>query len=134
MKHLFSFFFVTCFFCSSCKKNEIITGSGLIGKWKAIEQFQSPGSGGQYFPLPANEQFLFEFKQDSSFVYSLNSPKADSVFNRFSVNGNEMRMYSSINNKADTWYLHGNGINTSEISISIFTCIEGCAYKFVRIK
>lgn len=134
MRLFLSFFLVACFFCSSCKKSEIIAGSGLIGKWKAIEQFQSPGSGGQYYPLPANRQFLFEFKQDSSFVYSPNSPKADSFFNRFSVNGNEMRMYSSLNNKTDTWYLHGDVINTSEMSISIFTCFEGCAYKFVRIK
>lgn len=133
MKHFFSFI-VLVFLCFSCQKNEIVTGSGLIGKWKAIEQFQSPGSGGQYHPLPVNGQFLFEFIKDSSFAYSPNSPKADSLFNMFSVNGNEIKMYSSLNSKTDTWYLHGDVNNTSEISISIFTCIEGCAYKFVRIR
>ncbi len=119
---------------SSCKKNEIITGSGLIGKWKAIEQFQSPGNGGQYLPLPDNKQFFIEFKQDSSFTYSSTFPKADSLFNRFSVNGYEIAVYSSVNNKTDTWYIHGDLIDSSEIRISIFTCIEGCAYKLVRTK
>ena len=131
MKNVF-YFLGFCFFLISCSKKQEGDSTGLIGKWKAVEQFQSPGYGGQYVALPLSEQFIIEFKSDSSFAYSVNFPKASAQFISYSVNGNQISMIPTSVNMIDYWTsLSGNPIE-SELILSIFSCREGCPYKFLR--
>lgn len=107
-------------------------GVSLTGKWQATERFTSPGAGGSWNKLAESDRFLIEFKTDSTFSYSANFPKADSLFSVFRTNGPELNVSSSVNSKTDRWYW---GIDQEcRLSLSIFTCIESCPYRLVRVK
>lgn len=120
---------------TSCNKQSnddvYISGEGLVGKWMATDRFWSPGVGGTWFPLDAGEKFTIEFKSDSTFSYSSNFPKADSLFSSYSTN-NSMLIVTSPSNKRDVWFYTTNSGDT--LHLAIFTCIEGCPFQLRRIK
>lgn len=136
---LFALSLMTIIAIAACNKKQseasidYADGYGLAGKWLSMERFVSPGSAGAWYPIPANQRFTIEFGANSLFNYSLNFPKADSVFNHYTVNGRNVNMTSSLTNKQDTWYLGDTTIH-NELNLAIFLCIEGCAYKLVRVK
>jgi hypothetical protein len=127
------------FAVTGCKKstNEIAIdyadGTGLVGKWLATERFVSPGAGGTWNVLSTDQQFVIEFGVNNSFLYTSNFPKADSVFNHYTVSSYSINMNSTLLNKQDTWYL-GDTVIQNEMILSVFRCIEACPYKLRRIK
>lgn len=119
-----------------CRKNDssgYTDGKGMVGKWKAEEQFRSPGSGGEWYPLSYAERFTIEFKADSSFSFSSDFPMSAASFDRFSRNGYQVKMFSLLTNETANWYL-GDTVINNEMSLAVFLCIEGCPYKLRRIK
>jgi hypothetical protein len=133
MRTLLSFLGLLVFI--SCKKpnqDSLCTAAlTVVGKWQAYEQFRSPGNGGSWFPLTANEQFEVEFKADRSFSYSTNFP-AGFFYDRFIDNSSNITVTSSVTGKSDTWvYLLENGCT---LSLSVFRCFEGCAYRLRRVQ
>lgn len=109
-----------------------ITGSGLVGKWLAKESFVSPGGGTILVDLPRDKWFTMEFKADSSFTYSANFPKADSLFSQYSLSGYWMSVSSLVNSKTDRWY-YDLGAD-DKLELGIFMCFEGCSYLLRRIQ
>lgn len=128
---------VTLFILQNCSKSDdssiYANGAGMVGKWKAEQQYRSPGGGGEWYSLSMAERFIIEFKADSSFTYSSNFPMAAASFNRFSSNGPQVKMFSSLTNETANWYL-GDTVVNNEMSLAVFLCIEGCPYKLRRIK
>ena len=135
----FILLFLAALSCWSCTKNATeedsaiyINGNGLVGKWKAVEQFISPGIGGSWNALAQEKRFVIEFKADSSFAYSANFPKADSGFVRYSTNSTLINVRNSGGTKADAWYYNPDPANT--LDLGVFQCYEGCAYRLRRIQ
>jgi hypothetical protein len=133
MRILIAFIWIILFI--SCNKpNQDLpcnSSTSLVGKWKAYEQFRSPGFGGSWYPLDNYEQFIVEFKTDGSFSYSSNFP-AGFFYDNFIDNISEVRVASSATGKSDTWAYSLN--NACSLSLNIFTCFEGCAYRLKRIQ
>lgn len=120
--------------CSKSGDSSIYAdGTGMVGRWKAEQQYRSPGSGGEWHPLSLAERFIIEFKADSSFAYTSNFPMAAASFNRFSSNGYQVKMFSSLTSETANWYV-GDTVVSNEMSLAVFLCIEGCPYKLRRIK
>jgi len=134
MRFILMAFFITVLIASCTPEKDIYNGKFIIsGKWIATQRWSSPGNGGSWYNLPLAEKFTVEFKADSSFSYSANFPKADSLFNRYSISGNSVIMSSSLNNKQDVWYYFNDSSSTpNQMSLSIFRCIEGCSYRLER--
>lgn len=112
------------------KKDDVFNGS-LTGKWIAKERFSSPGVGGSWNTLSIDQQFTIDFKSDSSFTYSANFPKADSLFSQYRLSGSMINVSSLANSKTDQWFyeIESNG----RLSLGIFMCFEGCSYGLYRI-
>lgn len=129
-------------FCTlfSCNKDNIrsgdgyvyISGTGLSGKWLVTERWQSPGAGGSWYNLEPADKFTVEFLEDSSFRYSANFPMRDSLFNRYSLNGNRIAMRSTSGPAATNWYYEIDP--GGRLQLSIVLCIEGCQYGLRRIQ
>lgn len=134
-KLLFILAFIIVITGFEMKSSDKSSDKSLVGKWIAVENFQNPGNGGTWHALDLNDRFTIEFKSDKSFLHSSNFPKADSLFNHYSIDNSTLLLSSSLNNKKDTWYLfHENMVNDDELSLSIFLCSEPCPYRFKRIK
>jgi hypothetical protein len=73
-----------------------ISGSGLGGKWLAKEKYVSAGGGPIPVNLPREQWFTMEFKSDSSFTYSANFPKTDSLFSQYSLSGFYINVTSTV--------------------------------------
>jgi hypothetical protein len=117
------------FFAGCTKKQEKKENYGLVGKWKLAETFISPGAGGSWQPYSSAAPVIIEFTSGGNFNYSSNFPKASLQFNQYSLSGSSVNMSSSANSNADTWYIHY--LDNTRLDISIYTCFEGCAYRFV---
>jgi hypothetical protein len=109
-----------------------ISGNGLVGKWKAVEQYVSPGFGGSWNALGQDKRFLIEFKADSSFTYSANFPKGDSGYTLFSTNNTSINVRNGSGSKTDAWYYNPNPGDT--LVLGVFQCYEGCAYRLRRVQ
>ncbi len=133
MRTLLSFLGLFIFIsCGKSKQDSPCTvAATIVGKWQAYEQFRSPGSGGSWYPLANNERFEVVFKADGSFSYSSNFP-ASFFYDRFIDNTSEVTVAASVTGKSDTWsYSLESGCL---LSLNVFTCIEGCAYRLKRIQ
>jgi hypothetical protein len=121
-------------FILSCNKERNKTSCNgsisLVGKWQAKEQFISPGVGGSWVELENSKKFTVEFKSDDSFIYSANFPKP--FYDRYNDSTSHVVALSSTTGKSENWlYSLENGCI---LSLNIFTCYEGCAYRLQRIE
>ena len=109
-----------------------ISGSGLGGKWLAKEKYVSAGGGPIPVNLPREQWFTMEFKSDSSFTYSANFPKTDSLFSQYSLSGFYINVTSTVNTKRDSWIYEF--MPDGNLDLSLFRCFEGCSYRLRRIR
>jgi hypothetical protein len=133
MRTLLSFFGLLFFI--SCKKSNqdspCTAAVTVVGKWQAYEQFRSPGAGGSWYPLVDNERFEVTFKADGSFSYSSNFPAAF-FYDSFIDNTSGVTVTASATGKSATWAYSLQG--GCSLSLNVFTCFEGCAYRLKRIQ
>ena len=133
MKPLLIFCSAFILFIAGCSKKETTENNGITGKWKLKEQYWSIGDANvNWTAVETSKQAVIEFHGDSSFTFSANFPKADLQLNRFQLVGNELNMSSTLNSNTDKWYV--NNLDNNKLELSIFRCIEGCAYRFVAVK
>ena len=123
-------------FIIGCSKKEDrrIINDRLVGNWKLIEVFWSPGGPGSWHPVSAPDQFNIYFNADGKLSYSANFIGANSHFNRYSLAGDTIFVWSTLNNKTDEWRYSFDG---SDLIINFnvrVVCIEGCASRFTAIK
>lgn len=122
-------FLLAIIFVLSCNKSrEIEHGNNLVGKWKRIETFISPGNGGSWQPDKSNPPITMEFQADRSFSSNYHHYKN---FNQYDVSGDTITFYPALNNYLrQAWF----NFNTPTQLTITYTCIEGCGDRFVRIE
>lgn len=116
--------------CSKKQQKTIINDS-IIGKWKAVELFTSPGFGGTWNALSVSKQFTITFKNDGTFSYSANFPKADLKFDMYTLSGTQISAGTPLSSYAENWYI--SIVNNKVMHLQIYPCIEGCPYKLVPV-
>lgn len=124
----------------SCHKKQVteddgyvyISGTGFTGKWLAKERYVSPGGGASWVDMPRDQWFTFEFRSDSSIVYSDKMPKADSLYDRYSLEGDFVKVRSTVNGKTGRWYFEF--LPDGRLNLNIIQCIEACSYGLHRIQ
>jgi hypothetical protein len=121
--------FLTIILTIGCNKSkEIEHNNDLVGKWKRIETFISPGNGGSWQPDNSNPPVTMEFRGDGSFSSNDNYY---SNFNRYVISGDTITFYPAINN-----YIRESrfNFNTPTQLTMTYPCIEGCADRFIRME
>lgn len=130
---IFLLILISVFVLSCNKESDETSCNGsisLVGKWQAKEQFTSLGVGGIWVELENSKKFTVEFKSDGSFIYSANFPKP--FYDRYNDSASHVVPLSSITGKSEGWlYSLEDGCN---LSLNIFTCYEGCAYRLKRVE
>lgn len=118
--------------CSK-KQQKTVINDGIIGKWKAIEHFTSPGYGGTWSALPISEQFIITFKNDGTFSYSANFPKENLEFDTFTLSGTQINVFrdGGLSSYAENWYIRI--VDNRVMNLQIYPCIEGCPYKLIPV-
>lgn len=117
-------------FLTGCTKKQQKENNALIGKWRLIAIFESPGAGGSwhtYTGIPV----VIEFTADGNFYYTSAFPKASLQLNKYTRSGNALAMSSTNSTNTDTWYI--GYVDNIRLDLSIYTCIEPCAYRFVPV-
>jgi len=111
----------------SCKKAQPVVdlSPGLIGKWTLIETMISPGTSVPWTKVPNGKNSLLLFKKDSTF--------SGTFYNSGSfhtTNSGTIQLISPDQTKSVYYYsLHADTLTTFGS-----TCIEGCGFKFLKMK
>lgn len=132
MKTLFKLTSILClFFVISCSKDKSVDNPGLDpalnGKWKLIETLADPGNGsGKWRPVDNNAPIeTILFKKDGKLEWS--SYKEFRVYTKSdSVTLSFVKIDASVRN-----YFYK--VKTDTLILSP-PCIEGCGYKYTKIK
>ncbi|MBL7740121.1 MAG: hypothetical protein JNK14_12965 [Chitinophagaceae bacterium] len=114
------------------KKLKPTDRTDITGKWRLTEQYVSIGGPGSWQPFVSLLPVIVEFHANGEFTYSIGFPKASLQLNRYSFAGNSLSMSSTLNTNTDTWPVHSLADN--KLEISVYTCFEGCAYRFTSVE
>jgi len=106
-----------------CKK----TNYSLVGKWKRIETFASPGNGGGWQKDQSNPAVAIEFAEGGKFISN-----ADfySNFTSYKINADSSVEFSPPMNGLTKAVYYSMNSNT-QLTLT-FACIEGCGDRFIR--
>ena len=119
------FVFAAIFF--GCKKNAVVSGKSVTGKWKLTEILVSPGPIGKWEPADSNNPEFITFQADGTF---------SSTGNRFQgVDRYEISTdYTSITffiTATQNQFIYVLKIEPGTLTLSPF-CIEPCGLRFVK--
>lgn len=112
----------------SCHKDEFKKHNyKLVGKWKRIETFISPGNGGSWQKDQSNPPITIEFTADGKFISNGNFY---SNFTDYKVNAdNTIEFMPPLNGVTRAVYYSFN--SDTQLTLT-FACIEGCGDRFVK--
>lgn len=116
----------------SCSKDNSEPANSIVGKWRQTEVFSSPGGPGQWQPY--NNGLILTIHSDSTYT----STQQTSELHYFSTPGRIWKY------PTDSTVTFRNGLGDFRIRpqltdhgktmiLWVFSCIEGCGDKFVRI-
>ena len=118
----------------SCKKNDSIETTTLVGKWKLTEIYLDPGDGTGKF-VKVNGGKILEFSADGE--VSSNSSLCSMISNGFM----DKSTYTIVENSDQISFLkiekcptdYSFALQGNQLTI-YYSCIEGCGERFMRIR
>ncbi len=111
-----------------CNKEEYKKHNNtLVGKWKRVEVFISPGDAGCWQPDKSETPITLEFAADGRLI---SNDQFYSTFTGYLVKGdNTIEFQPPLNGTTRAVYFAFN--SSTQLTLT-FACIEGCGERYVR--
>lgn len=110
---------------TACEKNTDANPKSLVGNWKQIDRFYSPGGEYVYEPAKSKNEYA-NFNKDGGFKSTVLTDLATYTIK----DSTKVNFYTADHEERKYWYFIKG--DTLTLSPAEPICIEGCGIRFVR--